>query len=235
MNEDNAWESRSDGSGSGYSEYNGYRDSNDDTVTSTMLASLLGEEPRSKKKGKGKKPAPKKKSSGGSKTPQQQQRTASEKVSTNEDQQEDLPIEIVEELVGKAFISGMEGHFAKLYTKIDNLKTEVSTLKTTVASLVEENKKMGEVRGNAPDPELQPPATPCTPKKDLTIRPRPVLPAPRKRVGMPLAREVTTRNWAKQVEEDNATLMVINESEAEPGRPGKAPRLTSPPPSLLHS
>jgi len=54
----------------------------------------------------------------------------------------------------------MEGHFAKLYTKIDNLNTEVSPLKTTVASLVEENKMMGEVRGNAPDPELQPPAKP---------------------------------------------------------------------------
>ena len=63
-------------------------------------------------------------------------------------------------MVGKAFISVMEGHFEKLYSKMDNLKTEVSTLKTTVASLVEENKKMGEVRGNAPDPELQPPATP---------------------------------------------------------------------------
>jgi len=146
-----------------------------------------------------------------------------------------LPVEIVEELVGRAFISVMEGHFAKLYTKIDNLKTEVSTLTTTVASLVEENKKMSEVRGNAPDPELQPPTTPRTPTKDLTIRPRPVLPAPRKRVGTPLAREVTTRNWAKQVEKDNATPMNIDESDAEPGRPGKVPRLTSPPPSLMHS
>jgi len=178
--------------------------------------------------------APKKKSLGGSKTPQQQ-RLAPEKVFTDEGQQEDMPIEIVEELVGKAFISVMEGHFAKLYSKIDNLKTEVSTLKTTVVSLVEENKKMGEVRGNAPDPELQPPAIPRTPTKDFTIRPRPVLPAPRKRVGTPLAREITTRNWAKQVEKDNATLMNIDESDAEPGRPGKAPRLTSPPPRLMHS
>jgi len=94
---------------------------------------------------------------------------------------------------------------------------------------------MGEVRGNAPDPELQPPAPPCTPKKDLMIRPLPVLPAPRKRAGTPLAREVTTRNWAKQVESDNATPMNIDESDAEPGRPGKAPRLTSPPPSFMHS
>jgi len=49
------------------------------------------------------------------------------------------------------------------------------------------------------------------------------------------AREVTTRNWVKQVEKDNVTPMNIDESDAEPGRPGKAPRLTSPPPTLMHS
>ena len=220
LEEDNQWNS-DDSSCSGYSEYDyNARDSDDSTVASSMLpiaASFGGKKKPKKKKGKGKQPAPEKQSSGGSKTPQQQQRTVSEKVFTDEDQQEDLPIEIVEELVGKACITVMEGHFAKLYTKIDNLKTEVSTLKTTVASLVEENKKMGEVRGNAPDPELQPPATPSTPTKDLTRRPRPVLPAQRKRVGTPLAREVTTRNWAKQVERDNATPMIIDESNAEPG------------------
>jgi hypothetical protein len=99
---------------------------------------------------------------------------------------------------------------------------------------VEENKKLGEVRGNAPDPEMQPPTTPATPKKDLTIRPR-ILPAPRKRVGMPLAREIFERNLAKQVKEDNVTPMNIDVSDAEPGRPDKAPRLTSPPPSRMHS
>jgi len=128
-----------------------------------------------------------------------------------------MPIEIVEELVGKAFISVMEGHVAKLYLKINNLSAEVSTLKTTVASLVEENKMMRKVRGNAPDPELQPSATPQTPIKDLMIRPRPVLPAPRKRVGTPLAREITTRNWVKQVEKNNAMPMNIHEYDAEPG------------------
>jgi len=128
-----------------------------------------------------------------------------------------VPIEIVDELVGKAIISVVEGHFAKLHSKIDNLRTEGSTLKATVESLVEENKKMGEVRGNVPDPELQPPGTPQTPTKDLTIRPWPVLPAPRMRVGTPLARDVTTRNWAKQVEKDNATPMNIDESDAELG------------------
>jgi len=149
-----------------------------------------------------------------------------------------MPQDMAEKIVGTAVIKVMEGHFAKLYSKIDNLKTEVSTLKTTVASLVEENKKLGEVRGNAPDPEMQPPTTHVlgltTPKKDLTIRPRPQL-QPRKRVGTPLAREVLTRNWEKQVEKDNATPMNIDESDAEPGRPGKAPRLTSPPPTLMHS
>jgi hypothetical protein len=54
-------------------------------------------------------------------------------------------------------------------------------------------------------------------------------------VGTPLAREVLTRNWARQVAKDNATPMIIDESDAEPGRPGKALRLTSPPPSLMHS
>ena len=103
-----------------------------------------------------------------------------------------------------------------------------------MASLVEENKKWGKDRGNAPDPEKQPPATPATPKKDLTIRPRPQL-QPRKRVGTPLAREVTTRNWVKQVEKDNVTPMNIDESDVERGRLGKAPRLTSPPPTLMHS
>jgi len=230
MNEDNQWGSGSDSSS--YTDIDPKYDSDGSTVASTMLH-VLTDKPRTpKKKGKGKAPAPKKTmSSGGSKTPQQPKRTASEKVFTDEDRQEELPIGIVEELVGKAFISVMEGHFAKLYTKIDNLNTEVSTLKTIVASLVEENKKMGEVRGDAPDPELQPPATPRTPTKHLTIRPRPVLPALRMRVGTPLVEEIITRNWPKRVESYNVRPMSIDELDAEPGRPGKAPRLTSPPPS----
>jgi len=151
-----------------------------------------------------------------------------------EEEIEQMPVDVAEKIVGTAVIKVMEGHFAKLYSKIDNLKTEVSTFKTIVASLVEENTKLGEGRGNAPDPEKQPPATPVTPKKDLTIGPRPQL-QPRKQVGRPLAREILTRNWEKQVEKDNATPMNIDESDAEPGRPGKAPRLTSPPPTLMHS
>jgi len=92
MNEDNAWESGSDGSCCSHSPYDNYRDSDDDTVASMMLTSFLGPEPRSKKMGKGKAPAPKKKISGGSKTPPQQQRSVSEKVFTDEDQQEEMPI-----------------------------------------------------------------------------------------------------------------------------------------------
>jgi len=106
-------------------------------------------------------------------------------------------------------------------------------LKTTVVSLVDENKKLGEVRGNAPDPEMQPPTTPKTPTKDLTVRPRPHC-QPRKRVGTPLTREVLTRNWAMHVEEDNAMPMNMDKSDGEPGRPGKALRLSSPPPTLMH-
>jgi len=242
MNEDNTWES--DSSESGYSEYDKYRESDSDTVASSMLASILApvgggkkKKPK-KKKGKGKAtPAPEKTTSSGAfKTPTRKPTTMSELASmAEEEQQLEMENEMAEEIVGKAFTKVMDTRFAKLYSKIDNLKTEVSTLKTTVASLVEENKKLGEVRGNAPDPEMQPPATPATPKKDLTIRPRPVLPAQRKRAGTPLAQQVTNRNWAKQVEKDNVTPMIIDESDAEPGQPGKAPWLTSPPPTLMHS
>ena len=230
MNEDNTWES--DSSESGYSEYDKYRESDSDTVASSMLASILApvgggkkKKPK-KKKGKGKAtPAPEKTTSSGAfKTPTRKPTTMSELASmAEEEQQLEMENEMAEEIVGKAFTKVMDTRFAKLYSKIDNLKTEVSTLKTTVASLVEENKKLGEVRGNAPDPEMQPPATPATPKKDLTIRPRPVLPAQRKRAGTPLAQQVTNRNWAKQVEKDNVTPMIIDESDAEPGQPGKAP------------
>jgi hypothetical protein len=242
LEEDGLWDLDSS-SGSGHSEYDfNYDSDGDNTVASTMLpifASSGGKKKPKKKKGKGKvtTPAPKMiMSSGGSKTPQRQQQTVLPKkipIYQGEDDLE-MPQDMAEKIVGTAVIKVMEGHFTKLYSKIDNLKTEVSTLKTTVASLLEENKKLGEVRGNAPDPEMQPPTTPAIPKKDLTIRPRPQLQR-RKRVETPLAREILTRNWAKQVEKDNATPMNIDESDAEPERPGKAPRLTSTPPTLMHS
>jgi hypothetical protein len=110
----------------------------------------------------------------------------------------------------------------------------VSKVKTTVASLVEENEQMGEVRRHAPDPEMQKQTTPQTPKKDYTIRPRPELHL-RKQMGTPLAGEILTRNWAKQVEKDNVTPMNIEQSDAESGRPGTAPRSISTPPRLMHS
>jgi len=190
LEEDGLWDSDS----STHSDYD--FNNNSDTVASSMLPIFAtgGKKKPKKKKGKGKAmtPAPKTAmSSGVSQTPIQQQMNLLETVYADEgDDDLDMPQDMAEKIVGTAVIKVMEGHFAKLYSKINNLKMEVSMLKTTVASLVEENKKMGEVRGNAPDPELQPPATPLTPSKDLTIRPRPVLPAQRKRVGMPLAREV---------------------------------------------
>jgi len=54
-------------------------------------------------------------------------------------------------------------------------------------------------------------------------------------VGCPWAREIFERSLAKQVEKVNATPMNINESDVEPARLGKPPRLTSPSPSLMHS
>jgi len=237
LEEDGLWESGTDDS-STHSDYNFNNDS--DTVASSMLPIFAssGGKKKPKKKGKGKTTMPAAKTTtslGGSKTPTRQQMELLEKAYPDEsDDDLDMPQGMAEKIVGTAVIKVMEGHFAKLYSKIDNLKTEVSTLKTTVASLVEENKKLGEVRGNMPDPEKQPPVMPTTSKKDLTIRLRPQLQT-RKRVGTPLAREILTRNWEKQVKKDSATPMNIDESDAEPGRPGKAPRLTSPPPTLMHS
>jgi len=154
LEEDNQWDSDPS---SGYSDYDyNARNSDGDTVASSMLpifADTGGKKKPKKKKGKGKSttPAPKTTtSSGGSKTPQQQ-KTMSEKVFTDEDEALDMPQDMIEMIVRMAVIKVMEGHFAKLYSKINNLKTEVSTLKTTIGSLVEENKKLGEVRGNVPD------------------------------------------------------------------------------------
>jgi len=76
LEEDNQWNS-DDSSCSGYSEYDyNAGDSDNSTVTSSMLpiaTSFGGKKKPKKKKGKGKQPAPEKQSLGGSKTPQQQQ------------------------------------------------------------------------------------------------------------------------------------------------------------------
>jgi len=183
---------------SGHSAYDfNYDSDGDNTVASTMLPIFTsgGKKKPKKKKGKGKSTTPGPKmttSSGVSQTPTKQQMELLEKAYADESEDDlDMPQDMAEKIVGMAVIKVMEGHFAKLYSKIDNLKTEVSTLKTTIASLVEENKKLGEVRGNAPDPEKQPPATPATSKKDLMIRSRPQLQMC-KQVGTPLAREKLT-------------------------------------------
>jgi len=138
-----------------------------------IFASGGGEEKRpKKKKGKGKRlPAPEKKlaltttSLGGSSKlsvgdvgPKQQPRMKSEEIFIYKDGNIDLFHEAAMGMVATASIKAIDGHFTKLYSKIDNLKCKVKTLKTTVKSLVEENKKLGEVKGeNTSDPEKQPP------------------------------------------------------------------------------
>jgi len=154
LEEDGLWDSDS----STHSDYEFNNDS--DTVASSMLPifAVGGKKKPKKKKGKGKTmtSAPKTiTSSGVSQTPIQQQVDLLETVYADESGDDlDMSQDMAEKIVGTAAIKLMEGHFAKLYSKIDNLKTEVSMLKTTVASLVEENKKLGEVRGNALDPEM---------------------------------------------------------------------------------
>jgi len=163
LEEDNLWESGSDSST--YSDYNNNYDSDGSTVAPSMLpifASGGGAKKRPKeKKGKGATPAPAVKSLGGpSKLPaadlgQKQQQMESKKVSTDKDEFLEMPPEVAMELVRTAFTKVLDGHFAKLYLKINNLKMEVLTLNTTVASLVEENKKLGRIGGFAPDPVLR--------------------------------------------------------------------------------
>jgi hypothetical protein len=236
LEESGLWES-----GSNDSSYHSDDDFNNDSnrVASSMLPIFAsgGKKKPKKQKGKGKatKPEPKTiTSSGASKTPTIQTMNLLEEAYADESDDLDMPQDMAEKIVGTAVIKVMEGHFAKLYSKIDILMTEVSTLKTTVASLVQENKKFSEVRGNAPVPEMQPPTTPATPNTDLTIMPRPQLQT-RKRVGTPLAREILTRNWENQGEKHNATPMNMGELDADLGRLGKTPRLSSSPPTLMHS
>jgi len=121
-------------------------DSDDDTIASAMLPIFAlggrGKKKQKKKKGKGVTLAPTVKSLGGpSKLPvvdlgQKQQPTESEKLYTDKDEFLEMPHEVALELVRTAFIKAIDGHFAKLYLKIDTLKTNVLTLKTTVMSLV---------------------------------------------------------------------------------------------------
>jgi hypothetical protein len=96
----------------------------------------------------------------------------SEEIFICKDGNIDLSYETAMGMVATACIKAIDGHFTKLYSKIDNLKCKVKTLKTTVKSLAEENKKLGEVKGeNTSDPEKQPPVTAVTPTKNLMISP----------------------------------------------------------------
>jgi hypothetical protein len=59
----------------------------------------------------------------------------------------------------------INGPCAILYFPIKNIVYKVREFRTTVVSLVEENKKLDKVRGNVPDPETQLPVTLILPKK----------------------------------------------------------------------
>lgn len=183
------WESDAESDCSSRLDYSSHYDSDDNLIANSMLpifASGGGEEKKPKKKGKGKRlPAPEKKlalattSLGGSSKlpvgdfgPKQQTKMKSEEIFIYKDGNIDLSHEAAMGMVATAYIKAIAGHFTKLYSKIDNLKCKVKTLKTTMKSLVEENKKLGEVKGeNTLDPEKQPPVTPVTPTKNLMISP----------------------------------------------------------------
>jgi hypothetical protein len=66
-----------------------------------------------------------------------------------------------------ASTKAIPGPCAILYCKIKNLADEVRELKVSMASLVEENKKLDKIRGNVLDPEIQ---LPVIPKKNTVIR-----------------------------------------------------------------
>jgi len=221
MNNDECWESDSSLC-SCHSAYDfNYDSDGDNTVASTMLRIFAsgGKKKHKKKKRKGKATTPGPKmimSSGVSKTPIRQQMESESFFEYEEGQIEEMPQNVAEKIVGTAVIKVMEGHFAKLDSKIDNLKTEVSTLKTIVARYLEENTKLCEIGRHAPDPEKRQTMMPRIPKNDLTIKARPQL-QPHKWVGSTFAREILTGNLENQVERDNATTMIIDESGVEPG------------------
>jgi len=56
-----------------------------------------------------------------------------------------MPHDIVVEMVRMGFIKVMDRHFAKLYTKIENIKMELLMLNRMVASIVDENKSRGKL------------------------------------------------------------------------------------------
>jgi len=172
LNENKLWESGSDSSTYSDYEFNHNSDNNAMVASTVLLTFTCGGKQKPKhNKGKHKvKSTPGMMTSlGVSKTPQQQQMQFNN-VSSDKDSVLERSHDLVMEMVGMAFIIIMEGHFSKLYTKFHNLKMELLTLNTTVARIVGEIKKSGEVMENAPDPEIQPPAIPIIPKIDFMIR-----------------------------------------------------------------
>jgi hypothetical protein len=162
LDEENEWDLDPS---SGYSDYDyNARDSDDGTIASSMLGYLPsgGDEKPKKKKSNGmkKKLAPKMMIPGVSKPPSRQQMQSGSFLEDEEQMIEEMPQDVAEKIVGTVVIKGMEGHFAQLNPKINNLKKDVSTIKTTVASLVEENKKLGKVRRHVPASEMQQQMTP---------------------------------------------------------------------------
>jgi hypothetical protein len=134
------------GSCSSHSTYDFNYDSvGDNTIASTMLSIFAtgGKKKPKMKKGKGKAimPGPKMTTSSGvSQTTIQYQMNVLEKAYADESDDElDMPQDMAEKIVGMAVIKFMDGQFAKLYSKIDILKTEVLMVKTTVARLGKEN------------------------------------------------------------------------------------------------
>jgi len=75
----------------------------------------------------------------------------SEEVITSKGGLTDMAEDTAQKMVSSAFLKVMDRHFAKLYSKIDILIKEMSMLKASVASLVEENKKLTKLKGIEPD------------------------------------------------------------------------------------
>jgi hypothetical protein len=72
----------------------------------------------------------------------------SEEIFVDKDSDTGVSHDAALNIVSAADIKALEGHFAELYTKMNNLMSEVKMLKSAVECLVEENKKwvkLGEI------------------------------------------------------------------------------------------
>ncbi|KAF8541998.1 hypothetical protein BDD12DRAFT_442170 [Trichophaea hybrida] len=111
-----------------------------------------------------------------------------------------------------------------LREEIRSLKKQVEEVKTTVGILLKEQKAMqvelDGLRASA--------VAPTPPEKKKMIRPTPT-------PVVPLATQVLKRNLAKRKEESRREAETDSEQEHVEGRPSKAPRIVSPPKSLMYS